>query len=108
VRELKLYISIPKAVSPLHSDVIHTLIETFREKLITEFQGLTEYQALGFWRNPKTKEIEKDSVLVFEILTESDLEDTKAIIESELRELKKYLRQECFLYSLSETQFFFI
>lgn len=116
MRELKLYISnMPRKedfayISVMTEEEKQALekLREFRETLIREFNGFTEYKARGFWKNPNTGKTEKDSVSVFEILTNRNIEETKAIIEKELTELKKFLRQECFLYSVGETEFFFI
>lgn len=79
-----------------HSKAVNDFIDT----MLKEFNGLTVYDALGYWINPE-KQIETETVKVYEFLTQNvNMEELNTILYNECFKLKLLLSQYSVLYCI--------
>lgn len=96
-----------KIFVPNNSLLQQKLVYQIAETITKLFNGCTIYpKCLGLWLNPKTKQIEQDSISVIEIFLTSSIEYRFKLYQI-LNKIRTQLNQQCVAYSIDNEIFFY-
>lgn len=103
---LSVYLPLNSQIGKLDSEQI---IHKFTTEITKLFNGSSLYPnaIYGFWLNPKTKAIEKDTTSLLEVyLTREDLNAKRTELGYLLHLVKSQLKQESLAYTIDNDIFF--